>query len=41
LSEYVGVPDYGGPIGPLDELRIDIGRFANILPGYEGKRWTR
>lgn len=34
LGEFVGVPDYIGPVATIDELRADVDRFARILLGY-------
>ena len=34
LYEFVGVPDYVGPVCGVDELRAEVGRFAGMLLGY-------
>jgi hypothetical protein len=36
LHEFVGVPDYLGPVCTTDELRADVDRFARML-GYAGE----
>jgi hypothetical protein len=28
LHDFLGVPDYVGPVSTVDELRADVGRFA-------------
>ena len=35
LHDFVGVPDYVGPVYRADELRADIDRFARMLVGYD------
>ena len=35
LYEFVGVPDYVGPVCTVDELRPDVDRFARMLLGYD------
>lgn len=35
LYQFVGVPDYAGPVCTVDELRTEANRFARILLGYE------
>lgn len=37
LSEFVGVPDYLGPVCTVEELRADVDRFARMLLGYAGE----
>jgi hypothetical protein len=34
LYEFIGVPDYVGPVCTVDELRGEVGRFADMLLGY-------
>jgi hypothetical protein len=34
LYEFVGVPDYVGPVCTADELRAEVDRFARMLLGY-------
>jgi hypothetical protein len=34
LYEFVGVPDYVGPVCTVSELRAEVGRFAGMLLGY-------
>jgi hypothetical protein len=34
LYEFVGVPDYVGPVCTVDELRAEAARFARTLLGY-------
>jgi hypothetical protein len=34
LYEFVGVPDYVGPVCTVDELRAEVSRFARMLLGY-------
>jgi hypothetical protein len=34
LYEFVGVPDYLGPVCTVGELRADVNRFARMLLGY-------
>ncbi len=34
LYEFVGVPDYVGPVCRADELRAEVDRFAGMLLGY-------
>jgi hypothetical protein len=34
LYEFVGVPDYVGPVCTVEELRAAVGRFARMLVGY-------
>ena len=34
LYEFVGVPDYVGPVCTVSELRVEVGRFAGMLLGY-------
>jgi hypothetical protein len=34
LCEFVGPPDYVGPVCTVDELRADLDRFARTLLGY-------
>jgi hypothetical protein len=34
LYEFVGVPDYVGPVCTAEELRADVDRFARMLLGY-------
>jgi hypothetical protein len=38
LYEFVGVPDYAGPVCTVDELRAEANRFARMLLGYEAGR---
>ena len=34
LFEFVGVPDYVGPVCTAEELRAEVDRFARMLLGY-------
>ena len=34
LYEFVGVPDYVGPVCTVDELRAEVEHFARMLLGY-------
>ncbi len=34
LYEFVGVPDYAGPVCTAEKLRADVDRFARMLLGY-------
>jgi hypothetical protein len=34
LHDFVGAPDYVGPVCRVDELRTDVNRFARMLLGY-------
>ena len=34
LYDFVGAPDYVGPVCRIDELRADVDRFARMLLGY-------
>ena len=38
LYEFVGVPDYVGPVCTVDELRAEVDRFARMLLGYAVNR---
>jgi hypothetical protein len=34
LYEFVGAPDYVGPVCTVHELRAEVDRFARMLLGY-------